>query len=135
LDLNNPVNQGQGKITDLNGNGYIDADDLLKPMSFTPSKQDSGWGGWADGKSQDGNAYVDDIAGWNFVANNNRPFDDNGHGTHVAGIIGAMSNNGVGVAGLNWNVQMMPVKWMNNTGQGAVGHFVMALTYAVANGA
>src|SRR6266536_6323695 len=97
-DLKNPINHGAGKITDLDGDGRITAADLLKPVSK---------GGWADGVSNDGDKYVDDLIGWNFISNTNNPLDDNGHGSHVAGIIGAMSNNGVGVAGLNWKVQLM----------------------------
>src|SRR5262249_33643162 len=87
-DLNNPINQGPGKITDLNGNGYIDGGDLLFPTSK---------GGWANGISDDGDQYVDDIIGWDFANNDNNPLDDNNHGTHVAGILGATGNNGVGV--------------------------------------
>ena len=86
-DLNDARNQGAGKITDLNGNGCIDGGDLLKPTAQ---------GGWADGVSDDGDRYVDDLIGWNFANNDNDPFDDYGHGTHVAGIIGAIGNNGIG---------------------------------------
>lgn len=83
----------------------------------------------------DNNGYVDDVKGWNFRANNNDPMDDNDHGTHVAGIIGAKSNNGVGVAGINWNVQIMPLKFMNANGQGRTSAAINALEYAIANGA
>src|SRR5262249_51613619 len=93
-DLNDSRNQGAGKITDLDGDGRITAADILKPTSQ---------GGWADGINEDGNtnstgtiSYTDDLVGWNFVSNTNNPFDDNGHGTHVSGTIGAMGNNGTG---------------------------------------
>ncbi len=53
----------------------------------------------------DGNGFVDDIHGWDFVNNDNDPIDDNGHGTHCSGTIGGVGNNGIGVAGVNWNVK------------------------------
>src|SRR5262245_14467078 len=109
-DLNNPINQGVGKITDLNHNGVIDAGDLLAP--YNPD----GTGGWADGTDGDGspnavkNGYVDDIVGWDFYHNDNNPFDGYGHGTHTAGTIGATGNNGTGVSGVNWDVSLMALK-------------------------
>jgi len=117
-DLNHPSNQGAGRITDLNGNGYIDGGDLL----FSTAA-----GGWADGRDNHNNGFVDDLIGWDFLDNDNDPMDSNGHGTHVAGIIGATANNGVGVAGINWKVSLMPVRR-------AVIPF-SALVYAVDNGA
>ncbi len=125
-DLNNPVNQGPGKVTDHGHKGYIDADDILMPVSE---------GGWADGKDTSGDGYVDDLVGWNFVNNTNRPADDFGHGTQVAGVIGAMGNNGVGVSGIDWKVQLMPIKFMNSSGSGSISDFIEGLNYAVAHGA
>src|SRR5262249_10538404 len=122
----NPINQGPGKITDLNRNGRIDAGDLLYPVSQ---------GGWANGVSDDGDAYVDDIVGWNFVNNTNNPFDDNGHGTHVSGTIGALGNNGTGVAGVNWRVQLMPLKFLDATGSGDQLDAAAAIRYAADHGA
>jgi alpha-tubulin suppressor-like RCC1 family protein/subtilisin family serine protease len=58
----------------------------------------------------DGNGFVDDVSGWNFVNGNNVVSDLHGHGTHVAGTIGAVGNNGVGVAGVNWTVSLLPLK-------------------------
>ena len=58
-----------------------------------------------DGVDNDGNGYVDDFRGWDFVNGDNNPFDDNGHGTHVAGTIGALGYNGVGVTGVNWQTK------------------------------
>src|SRR5262249_32637491 len=57
-DLNEPVNQGPGKITDLNGTGFIDGGDLIRPVAV---------GGWADGQDQGGNGYIDDLVGWDMI--------------------------------------------------------------------
>jgi subtilisin family serine protease/subtilisin-like proprotein convertase family protein len=135
-DLNDPRNQGVGKITDVNGDGRIDAADILAPMVKDAAGHDTGRGGWADGVSEDGDtAHVDDLVGWNFVNNTNNPFDDNSHGTHVSGTIAAMGNNGVGVTGVDWQAQIMACKFLNSSGVGAVGNFIVALDYAVAHGA
>jgi subtilisin family serine protease len=71
-----------------------------------------------------------DVHGYNFVANNGNPMDDNGHGTHVAGIIGAVGNNGQGVAGVNWNVSIMPLKFLDSTGGGYTSDAIRAINYA-----
>jgi subtilisin family serine protease len=126
-DLNNPINQGSGRISDTNGDGIITGADLLAPMSS---------GGWADGSTQDGaTAYPDDLIGWNFVNNTNNPMKDNGHGVHTAGIIGAVGNNGIGVAGTNWNVSIMPVEFLDSTGAGSDTAAAESIDYAVDHGA
>jgi subtilisin family serine protease len=134
-DLNNPVNQGPGKIMDQNGDGIITAADLLAPMKVDANHNDTGLGGWATGKVDPTTGYVDDIVGWNFVTNTNNPMDDNGHGTHVAGIIGAQGNNGIGVTGVDPNALLMPVKFLDANGSGSIGLYIVALDYAVAAGA
>ncbi|MGC4089620.1 MAG: S8 family serine peptidase [Polyangiaceae bacterium] len=63
----------------------------------------------ADGVDNDGNGLVDDVRGWNFLNNNNNLADSTGHGTHVAGLIGAQRNNGVGVAGVASGVKILPL--------------------------
>ncbi len=67
-----------------------------------------------NGIDDDGNGYIDDVHGWDFAHNDNDPSDTDGacggHGTHTAGTIGAVGNNGIGVAGVNWNVKIMPLK-------------------------
>lgn len=88
-----------------------------------------------NGIDDDGNGYRDDVRGWDFANNDADPFDDNAHGTHVAGIIGAVGNNGVGVSGVAWNVQLMPLKFLTANGSGSTSAAVMAINYAVANGA
>lgn len=73
--------------------------------------------------------------GYNFVANNNNPIDDNGHGTHIAGIIGAIANNSTGIAGIGWSTRMMPVKGINNLGEGNDAILANAIVFATDNGA
>ncbi|MCW5753200.1 MAG: S8 family serine peptidase [Phycisphaeraceae bacterium] len=63
-----------------------------------------------NGIDDDGNGFVDDVNGWDFGEFNNDPTDTVGHGTQVAGIIGAVGNNGLGISGVAWNVKMMPLK-------------------------
>ena len=126
-DLNNPTNQGAGKIVDTNGDGIITAADLLASTSV---------GGWANGSTQDGDTSdPDDLVGWNFAANNNNPLDGNGHGTFTAGEIGAMTNNAIGVAGVDWNVQLMPVQFLDSSGSGSDTAAAEAIDYAVNHGA
>ena len=86
-------------------------------------------------KDDDGNGFKDDVHGWDFVNNKKDPIDDNGHGTHTAGTIGAVGNNGIGVAGVNWSVKIMPLKTFNENGYGTGSHMMQALDYAVAMGA
>jgi subtilisin family serine protease len=64
----------------------------------------------------DGNGYVDDYYGYDFYFNDSNPIDENGHGTHTAGTIGAVGNNNQGVTGVNWNVKLMPIKIYDSVG-------------------
>jgi len=83
-----------------------------------------------NGIDDDHNGYVDDVHGWNFVDNNNDVSDAYGHGTHVAGIIGAMGNNGVGVTGIAWQVSLMALKFEDSRGVGSTSAMLAALNYA-----
>jgi subtilisin family serine protease/subtilisin-like proprotein convertase family protein len=78
-----------------------------------------------------------DLYGANFVGSTptGDPMDDFGHGTHVAGIIGAVGNNGIGVSGVAWNVQLMAVKFLDSTGSGSTANAVKAINWAVSHGA
>ena len=88
-----------------------------------------------NGRDDDGNGYRDDVYGWNFINNTPSVMDDNGHGTHVSGTIGAVGDNGIGVAGVNWNTQIMALKFLDKNGSGYLSNAVRAINYAVANGA
>jgi subtilisin family serine protease len=88
-----------------------------------------------NGRDDDGNGYVDDVIGWNFVHRDNDPWDHTGHGTHVAGIIAAATGNGEGIAGINADVRIMPLKALNLAGKGLSAGIAEAVYYAVRHGA
>lgn len=87
-----------------------------------------------NGIDDDKNGYVDDIYGYDFLNNDPDPMDDDGHGTHCAGTIGAVGNNGIGVAGVNWRAKIMALKFLGPNG-GSTSGAIRAIDYAVANGA
>jgi subtilisin family serine protease/subtilisin-like proprotein convertase family protein len=89
----------------------------------------------ANGLDDDRNGFVDDVFGADFANNDGNPMDDNGHGTHVAGIVGAVGNNSVGVTGVAWTTRIMALKFSAADGGGFTSNAVRALDYAVANGA
>ncbi|MCG8604173.1 S8 family serine peptidase, partial [bacterium] len=78
----------------------------------------------------DGNGFVDDFRGWDFLNNDNDPFDDDDHGTHVSGTIGAIGNNDLGVVGVNWSVSIMPLKFLDTEGSGTTDDAIDAIIYA-----
>ena len=73
--------------------------------------------------------------GYDFVNNDGNPMDDNGHGTHVAGTIGGVGNNGIGVTGVAWTTQIMALKFLGANGSGSTSGAVSSIYYAVNNGA
>ena len=89
----------------------------------------------SNGIDDDSNGYVDDVLGWDFISNDNDPMDYNGHGTHCAGISGAIGNNSIGITGVCWNCKIMSLKTLNNFGKGTSFGSVDAIIYAVDNGA
>lgn len=89
----------------------------------------------AEGRDDDANGFKDDIHGWDFVNNSPRICDNNGHGTHCAGIAAAVGGNGIGAAGVNPDAWIMPVTVMQSDGTGDVATIIKGIDYAVANGA
>lgn len=83
----------------------------------------------------DHNGFVDDYYGYNFDGYTSDPMDDHFHGTHVAGTIGALGDNGIGVAGISWTAKLMAVKFLNSGGSGYLSDAISAIEYAVDNGA
>lgn len=83
----------------------------------------------------DDNGFVDDIHGWDFVNQTARIRDNNGHGTHCAGIAAAVANNGKGMVGANYDAYIMPVTVMQSDGTGDIATIIKGLDYASANGA
>ncbi len=88
-----------------------------------------------NGKDDDRNGYVDDLIGWDFYGRHNKPWDHDGHGTVVAGIIAATRNNKVGIAGINPHARIMVLKALNSFGHSRASYLAKAITYAVDNGA
>ena len=86
-----------------------------------------------DNVDNDGNGYVDDVYGWDFFASDADPYDENGHGTHVAGTICAEGNNGRGVSGVAWGCKVMALRFLGPDG-GYTSDAISALEYAVAKG-
>ncbi len=111
-------------VEDRNNNGRIDAIDLLEDVR------------WADGRDTDNNTFFDDLFGVNFRAGQgdpfpgNRPLDQLGHGTHVAGTIGAVGNNHFGVSGVNWQTQLMSLRILDNDNRSDAAAAIRAINYA-----
>ncbi len=109
-------------------------EDLINNIWTNPGED-----AWADpynpatgnGLDDDGNGKIDDWKGWNFILNTNNAMDDEGHGTHCAGIVGAEGDNDVGIAGVNWHVNILPMKFLNAEGEGNSIDAVAAIFYAI----
>ena len=106
---------------DQNANGYIDAGDLLGAP-------------WSDGADGDGNGFVDDLTGWDHLTATADVMDTHGHGTHVAGIIGARGDNAIGIAGVNWRARILPEKFHSGDG-GTISGAIASIEHAVLAGA
>ncbi len=106
--------------------------DLLGSSWTNPGE--SGAGREANGVDDDGNTLVDDVRGWDWVGLDGDPTDLNGHGTHVAGTVGARSNNARGVAGTSWGARLLALRVLAQNGTGTVANVVKAYNYAAAKG-
>lgn len=114
--------------------GTIDADidateawDIIKDSSVIVGVIDTGVD--LDHPDLKGNL----IDGYDFIDNDNIPEDLNGHGTHVAGIIGAVGNNSVGVVGVSWSIKIMPLKVLDSNGEGYISDIIRAIEFAKKN--
>lgn len=88
-----------------------------------------------NGVDDDSNGFVDDKIGWDFFANSNKPWDYDGHGTFISGLIAARTGNGIGIAGANPHARIMVVKAVNNFGRTRAFSLAQGIAYAVDNGA
>ncbi len=84
-----------------------------------------------NGIDDDANGVIDDVHGFNAITNGGDPMDDNDHGTHCSGTIGAVGGNGVGVAGVNWEVSIMAIKFLSGGGSGTTADAIEGINYAV----
>ncbi len=107
--------------------------DLVANMWRNPGEV--GAGRESNAVDDDLNGRVDDWRGWDFVAGDNDPADENGHGTHVAGTIGAERDNATGVAGVTDQATLMPLRVLDADGSGSVSDVILAYSYAATNGA
>lgn len=103
-------------------------EDLAANMWVNPNES-------PDGTDTDGNGYVDDIHGINAITRTGSPMDDNRHGTHCAGTIGAVGDNAIGLTGVAWNVQLMGLKFLSAHGSGITSHAAECIVYGVNHGA
>ena len=105
------------KHADLAGNAWVNAGDIR------------------NGIDDDADGFKDDVNGADFLSGDSDPDDDGGHGTHVAGIIGAQGNNSVGITGVNWDAAVMGLKFLDGNGEGNTADAASAIDYAVDHGA
>jgi thermitase len=101
----------------------FDHPDLTNRIATNPSEQ-------LNGIDDDGNGFRDDVRGWDFVNGDNSSADDNGHGSHVSGTIAAERGNGVGIAGVAPDARVLPLKVLDDAGEGHLSDVASAFDYA-----
>ena len=110
-------------LRDFDGDGQTNLKDIFFPLNDENK--------FRDGIDDDNNGYIDDFFGWDFYNNDNDPFDKNGHGTNIAGIIAAKRNNSLGVAGINKDAQLIALKVFGSQGEmSTISPIVEAVSYA-----
>ncbi|MDZ7832999.1 MAG: S8 family peptidase [Desulfobacterales bacterium] len=102
--------------------------DLAENTWTNPSESENGI-------DDDGNGYVDDVMGWDWVDDDNNPMDYNNHGTHCAGTIAAKGNNSEGITGVCWTANIMPLRSHSTLGAGSDADIISAIQYACSNNA
>lgn len=122
-DLVNNIWQNSGE--DINNDGILIYNELTKIWEVDSVD--------INGIDDDNNGYIDDIIGWDFINNDNNPMDDVGHGTQVAGIIGAVGNNNIGIAGISWDLELAALKIFDSEGA-SCSDIIEAVNYSVEMG-
>lgn len=118
---------GCGTVAIVDTGADLDHPDLVQNLWTNPGETENG-------RDDDGNGYVDDVHGVD-IRNGGAPEDTNGHGTHVAGIVGARGNNATGVTGVCWSAKLMIVKFMSIFGRGNPSDAAKGIRYAAREGA
>jgi subtilisin family serine protease len=123
------LTQGAGIVVGVVDTGLDRAHpDIVANLWSNPSET-------VNGIDDDGNGYVDDVAGWDFANNDADPADGFGHGTHVSGTIAAAANNGIGIVGVAPQARVMAVKGLSDAGSGTIDDLAAGIVYAAENGA
>ncbi len=124
------ISQGEGVIVAVIDSGVDYTHEDLKDNIWTNAREIAG-----NNIDDDGNGYIDDVKGWDFTTGTNNSMDRNGHGTHIAGIIAAIGNNGKGIIGVAPKAKIMAVKGLDDDLHGSDQGAASAVKYAVDNGA
>jgi molybdopterin synthase catalytic subunit len=115
-------------VADIDTGTQLDHPDLAANIWTNPGEIPG------NGIDDDGDGYVDDVHGYDFFSNDGDPTDEHGHGTHTAGTIGAVGNNGAGVCGVNWHCKLMTLRFLGPSGSGSSADAIRALEYCVLKG-